>query len=271
MSYLLDKKIQRKKFSRIALGAASLLFLFYFRVGLYDGFSYVAEIIFHPFFVVGNGAGAELKNLGSYFLSKNYLYLQNQELKAELSADDARMANYDSVAADAASLKEILGRKNAKVPMVLAAILAKPNQSLYDTLLIDAGSKEGIKNGDTVFALGDVPIGRVDSVYDNSAKVILFSSPGEKIQAVLSSSKNLPAGRQGTYLELVGRGGGNFEMTMPKDFALAAPDQMVMPGINPYVLAITQTIISDPRDPLSKALLVSPINVQEIKFVQVEI
>ena len=70
--------------------------------------------------------------------------------------------------------------------MILSAILAKPNQSPYDTLLIDAGSGQGIKTGDTVFALGDVPIGRVDVVYDNSAKVVLFSNPGEKTEAVIS-------------------------------------------------------------------------------------
>lgn len=264
MSYLLDKKVQRKKFSRIALGCVCLIILFYFRVILFNGFSYVTGIIFYPFFTTGNIIGGELKSLGSYLLSKNYLYLQNQQLKAELAADDARMANYDSVVADVTGLKEILGRKNPKMQLVLAVILAKPNQSLYDTLLIDAGSGQGIKNGDTVFALGDVPIGRVDRVSDNSAKVILFSSPGEKIQASVSGQKNI-------YLELDGRGGGNFEMVLPKDLILQKGDQVVMPGINPYLLAITQTTISDPRDPLNKVLLTSPINVQEIKFVEIEI
>jgi len=31
-----------------------------------------------------------------------------------------------------------------------------------------------------------------------------------------------------------------------------------------------ETIISDPRDSFQKALLVSPVNIQEIKFVEVE-
>ena len=172
------------------------------------------------------------------------------------------MANYNSVLADDESLKEILGRKDPKVPMVLAAILAKPNQSPYDTLIIDAGTVEGIKTGDTVLALGDSPIGRVDVVYDNSAKVILFTNPGERTQAVVSGKD--------IFLELVGRGGGNFEMIMPKDLVLQKGDQVVMPGINSYALANVESILSDPRSPFTKALLTSPVNVEELKFVEVE-
>ena len=59
-------------------------------------------------------------------------------------------------------------------------------------------------------------------------------------------------------------------MIMPKDFTIQKGDQVVMPGLNSYVLAIVQTIISDPRDPFIKALLTSPVNIQELKFVEVE-
>ena len=46
--------------------------------------------------------------------------------------------------------------------------------------------------------------------------------------------------------------------------------QIVLPGINPYVLATVSTIISDPRKKKQKALLASPVNIQELKFVEVE-
>ena len=60
-------------------------------------------------------------------------------------------------------------------------------------------------------------------------------------------------------------------MTMPSDFILQKGDQVVLPGLYPYVLAITQTTIFDPRDPFNKILLTSPVNIQELKFVEVEI
>jgi len=262
MSYLLDKKSQRKKFFKIALGVVLLIFLFCFRFSIFNRLSFGSQIIFRPVLVVGNNVEEKLKGLGAYFVSKNYLYNQNQKLQAEVDFNNARNANYDSVVADNASLKEILNRQNQRVNMILSAILAKPNQSLYDILLIDAGASEGIKVGDIVFALGNVPVGRVDIVYDNSSKVVLFSNPGETTEGVVSG--------KGIFLELIGRGGGNFEIIMPKDLTMQKGDQAVLPGINSYVLAIAQTVISDPRDPFNKMLLTSPVNIQEQKFVEVE-
>ena len=263
MSYLLDKKIRRKKFFNITLGVVFIIILFYFRYGVFDGLSNISQTIFRPVLIAGKNIGEKFNNVGSYFVSKNTLYLKNQKLQMEVKENDARNSNYDSVVAENISLKEILGRKNVKVPMILAAILSKPNQSLYDTLIIDAGIKQGIKEGDIVFAFGNAPIGRVVLVYENSSKVILFSSAGEKTQAIIS-------GRD-VFIELVGRGGGNFEMIIPSDFVLQKGEQVLMPGINSFVLAITQSIISDPRVLFTKALLISPVNIQELKFVEVEI
>ena len=173
------------------------------------------------------------------------------------------MSNYNSILIENINLKEILGRKNEKTAMILAAVLSKPNQSPYDTIIIDAGTKQGLKTGDVIFALGNIPIGRVSNVYPNSSKVILFSNSGEKMQVVISGKD--------VFMEVVGRGGGNFEMILPRDFILVKGDQVVLPGITSYVLGIVETIISDPRDPFVKALLVSPANIQELKFVQVEL
>ncbi|MEK7080991.1 MAG: rod shape-determining protein MreC, partial [Patescibacteria group bacterium] len=257
-----DKKIKRKKIFQIALGVVVLIILFYFRSGIFNGLSRVSQGLFRPVLILGNSVGEKFKSLNSFFISKNSLYLQNQSLQSQLNEDKAKISNYDSVVAENTSLKEILGRKNRKTNMILAVILSKPNQSIYDTLVIDAGAKEGVKIGNMVFALGNVPIGRVDTAYNNSSKVILFSNAGERTQAVVSG-KNI-------FIELVGRGGGNFEMIMPKDFILQKGDQVVLPGINPYILAIVETIISDSRNPFTKALLSSPVNIQELKFVEVE-
>lgn len=247
----------------MVLGVVFLIILFYFRSGIFDGLSSVSQILFRPVLVVGNNLGKKLSDLNSYFVSKNSLYLENQTLQLKLKEGGAKMSNYDSVVADNANLQETLGRKNEKILIILSAILSKPNQSLYDTLIIDAGVAQGVKTGNTVFALGNVPIGRIAEVYPNSSKVILFSNAGEKNQAVVSD-KNV-------FMELVGRGGGNFEMILPRDFILQKGDQAVMPGLHPYVLAIVETIISDPRDLFIKALLTSPVNVQELKFVEVEV
>lgn len=243
-------------------GIIILIVLFYFRLNIWNGFSYIAHLVFQPVLVLGNRAGEKFANLQIYFVSKNSLYAENENLKSQILESQNDRANYASVVAENASLKEILGRKDPRITVILAAILSKPNQSIYDTLLIDAGTNQGIKGGEKVFASENIPIGRVAVVYLNSSKVILFSSPGEKTQAIIPD-KNI-------FLELIGRSGGNFEMILPRDITLQKGDQVTMPGVNPYILAIAETTISDPRDPLNKALLRSPVNIQELKFVEVE-
>jgi len=261
MSYLLDKKIQRKKIFKIILGVAVLIILIYFRSGIWNGLASASQKFFSPILIVGNSVGEKFRSFGSYFVSKNSLYLENQNLQSKINEAEAKMLNYDSFLAENNSLQEILGRKDVKADMVLAAILGKPNQSLYNMLIIDAGLKEGVKVGDVVFALGNMPIGTIAETYSSSSKVILFSNPGEKTQVVVGD-KNI-------FMEIVGRGGGNFEMVVPRDLTLVKGDQVVLPGLTPYVVGIVETIISDPRDPFIKALLASPVNVQELKFVEV--
>ena len=146
--------------------------------------------------------------------------------------------------------------------MVLATILSKPSESVYNTLVIDVGLNQDIKIGSIVFALGNVPIGYVAEVFSNSSKVILFSNPGEKTDVVISGKD--------IFMQIVGRGGNNFEMILPKDFVIENGTEVDLPGINHYILGYVQTIISDPRDSFQKALLASPINTQELKFVEVQ-
>ncbi|MCE9585427.1 rod shape-determining protein MreC [Candidatus Nomurabacteria bacterium] len=263
MSYLLDKKQKRKKMQNIITGVVFLLFLIYFRVGIFNGFSGITHFIFRPVVILGNNIGGKFSNMGAYFSSKKSLNSENENLKMGLDELNARLANYTIVADENIKLKEILGRKNEKVSMTLASILSKPNSSPYDTLIIDAGTNQNIKTGNLVLALGNVPIGKVAEVYANSAKVILFSNPGEKTEVVV-------AGRD-AFMNIIGRGGGNFELILPRDFVLENGTEVHLPGMSAYVLAYMQTIVSDPRDSFQKALFTSPVNIQELKFVEVEI
>lgn len=198
----------------------------------------------------------------SYFISKKSLQKENEDLRFQLNDSEARMTNYNTVLDENIKLKEDWRRKNEFKNTILATILAKPNKSLYDTVLIDIGEHDGIKIDSMVFADGYVPIGRVSEVNESTSKVVLFSTSGEKNEVVISG--------QDSFMELVGRGGGNFEMIIPRDFELVNGTEVHLPGLVPLTVAKVVTIISDPRDSVKKALLISPINIQHQKFVQVE-
>ncbi len=287
MSYLLDRKIKRRKFSTIAVIVVFLFISIYFRSALFSKLSYAAHFVFKPVVVLGNNIGYKFSSTGDYFKNKKLIVLKNEELQAQLNEMSARVSNYSIVLDENNNLKEILGRKTEKVNMILSAILSKPNQSMYDTLIIDAGANQGIKIGEVVFALGNVPIGRIAEVDASSSKVVLFSNPKEKTEVVITPDHNIikeavvsasgevlpPIVHTGgnIFMQVVGRGGGNFEMILPRDLILEKGTEVHLPGITPYILGVVQTIISDPRDAFQKALLTSPVNIQELKFVEVQI
>ncbi|PIZ85994.1 hypothetical protein CO033_01275 [Candidatus Nomurabacteria bacterium CG_4_9_14_0_2_um_filter_32_10] len=273
MSYLLDKKIKRNKYFKYIFFVVILFILIYFRSGIFNGFSYVSHIIFRPVLILGNNIGYKLSNIGTYFYSKNSLVLENKDLKSKLSEQEARILNYNSILDENLKIKEILERKREEAKMILASVLSKPNQSPYDTIIIDVGEKNGIISGQKVFALGNIPIGSIAEVYFNTSKVILYSSSGEKTEVIIGGKPASTSSSLGgdTFMQIVGRGGGNFEMILPRDFVLEKRTEIILPGITPYIVGIVETIISDPRDSFQKALLVSPVNIQELKFVEVEL
>ena len=262
MSYLLDKKNKIKRLKKITIIIFIFVFLFYFRTPILTGLSSFSHFIFRPVLVLGSTVGNSIKNLEFYLESKKLLYLENENLKLEKKINEAKTANYNSILEENIKLKEILGRIPENKKMIIVSILSRPNVSPYDTFIVDSGESEGVLLNKKVFAYGNIPIGKVVEVYKNSSKIILFSSPGEKTDVIISGKD--------TAMQLVGRGGGNFEMILPRDFVLEKGVEVVLPSITPYVVATVETILSDPRDSYQKALLKSPINIFELKFVEIE-
>lgn len=270
MSYLQDKKNRQNKFIKITIAAFALLVVFYFRAGIFGAVSFVGISVFRPVLTAGSSVGGAFGNLGAYFSSKRSLYAENEELKQKLEARNILRSDYDVLASENEGLKKIMWRLPDNRELTLAAILLKPNRSPYDTLVIDLGAEDGTEAGDMVYAYGNIPIGRVASVENTTSKVILFSSPGEKTEVAAPST--LSGSDHGDiFWEIIGRGGGNFEMILPRDFALEKGNAVVLPGMQAFTVAVAETILSDPRSPWKTALLKSPANIQEIKFVQVEI
>ena len=268
MSYLLDKQNKRKKFIRYGIVVFIFIFVFYFKIPVLDFFSSSMHVVFRPVLFLKNGTIEILSDIGGSFSFKKNLIKENESLRSQLNENNLQMQNYNNVLDENIKLKEILDRKNEKISLILGAILAKPGVNPYDTLLIDIGEDHNLKIGDLVFARGNVPIGRVHDVYMNTSNVVLFSSSGEKTE-VVSSGTSLGKGGE-AFMQIIGRGGGNFEMILPRDLNIPKGTTFSLPGINSDVVAVVNSTLSDPRDSFAKALLSSPVNVQELKFVQVK-
>ena len=150
---------------------------------------------------------------------------------------------------------------------VLASVLARPPETPYDTLVIDAGKDNGVSVGDSVSAGGTVFIGSVEEVYAKSARVVLYSAGGESHDALLLSSKN--ASGEAVPVALSGQGAGSFVGEVPAGTAVSVGDMAVFPGLGERLVARVSAI--DPAEGASfkKVYLQFPVNIFTLRFVEV--
>lgn len=210
--------------------------------------------------------GGWFSNIATIFKIKSNLVNENEDLKNRLAEMEARFLDYDAVIAENKEFKQLMGRVSNQ-SFILAKILEKPSNSIYDTLVVDGGAGIGLISGQVAYANGEIPIGTVEEVNPHSALIRLFSSPKQSTEARLS----ILEGEKISYVDvtLVGRGGGNFQTTVPHDFEITTGALASSKGFDGGVIAKYQKTTSDVREPLQTLLLTAPVNVQELNFVQI--
>lgn len=143
--------------------------------------------------------------------------------------------------------------------LVVATVLTYPPQTPYDVIIIDAGSNESITIGSQVLLPEGPILGIVSEVFPKSAKVKLFSANGEETNAVLERN-NVP-------VTLVGVGGGNFRLAVPRDIAIEKGDRILSPDITARLLATVGEVSVRPTDSFKEVLAKSPTNIFTLRFV----
>lgn len=202
-----------------------------------------------------------VQNISNEFLSKKNLIKKNNELQATVDNYNSQILLTDVLRQENESLKKELGRDPAIDKGVLAHVISLTDRSLYETFLIDAGSDEGIKVGQTVYAFDSIALGTISEVEKKHSTVLLFSVSGRTTAGVTQENN--------VNVTLIGRGGGEYEVRMPRDIYFAVGGLIVYPSITPTILAQVEQIVTDPRDPFQKLIAKIPLNLQTLKWVRV--
>lgn len=248
------KKIIKTIFIFIIFSILSTLLIF----STIDGFW---NRVGFPFWKSKMVVSEEFADSGYLFRTKKSVFSKNRELVIENINLKNSILDYQIIKDENIKLKELLGRTPSQSDFVLSSILSKPSNSPYDTIIIDIGENFNINEGDKVYANAIIPVGEIEKIYKNTALVVLYSSPGRKTIGTIEELNST--------IELVGRGGGNFEMTVPVDLIVEKGRSILLPGIQPEIIATIGDVISAPNDPIKKFILYAPINVQDLKWVQV--
>jgi cell shape-determining protein MreC len=258
----LDKKqiTRRKKIIRNIIGFG--LFFILSAFGILSLMGRFSNFVGRPIWEAENYLSTSLYNMSYLLRTKASISNENHNLIEENANIKTSMIDYQILKDENTQLKEMIGRIPQKTDFILGNILTKPNHSPYDTIIIDVGNNMGIKEGDLIYADGNVPIGLVNKVYNSTSLVTLYTSPNQKTEGFLEGTN--------ASVELIGRGGGNFQMINPIELAVEKDEIIYMPGSTSEVLAIVDEIISKPSDPFKMVILSSPINIQNLKWVEVK-
>jgi len=258
MNYHRNNK--NKKRGIIATLFVLALIFVYFHKPILHKISSTASFIYIPVMKADNGIRNTASPVFSFFESKQKLKKENDVLKSELIALELASISSKLLAEENRLLKEMMGRFSEK-EFTLAAVISKPNHSPYDTLILDVGEKNGIEENSLVMSVDTFAIGTISEVYGKSSKVTLFSNPGNIMQ-VLVGTEAIPA-------EAKGKGGGNFEITLPRDLIVREDDVVAIPEMDINILGTVGDIKKDPNDSFQAILFRTPVNISELKWVQV--
>ena len=261
MNSLLKRKpksnTKKKVFFAVVLGGFLLLVQFLFPTILRTTLGVVAR----PLWMLRDASTTGLSGFFAYFTRQSTLQKENELLRNELWASNAKEIQYELLKTEYADLKALV-QASSTTGTLLARVISRPPFTLYDSFVVDRGSNDGVVVGDKVFAHEAFVIGLVTSVASDFSYVTLFSSGGENREMVI--------GRTGNSVSVSGRGGGNFEIVLPKDFDILVGDVLLEPSYDLGMVAQVYAVDEASQSSFKKVYARTPYSFFQIKSVLIE-
>lgn len=214
-----------------------------------------------PFWSVREGYISLLSDAGTYFLTKDFLESKVSDLEKEVDGLRLKVIDYDVLLKENQSLKNKFGREESS-NRILSRVLSKPPVSPYDTFVVDAGSKNGVNLGNRVYVSDTIIIGVVKKVSRDTSLVELFSNGGTKQNAVLS--------RTGASFTLLGNGGSNFVLQVPKDVDVVWGDTFIYSNLHPSLMGSVYHIDGNTQSAFKSVYIRPPTNIFSADWVMIE-
>lgn len=233
---------------------------------------FVAGAIFfyflEPFFVplisplwkTENAVVRTLSKSADFFRSRQALIDENVVLKEKVLSLELEISSARAAAGQRELLFSLFGRREEGAG-IIASVLVRPPQSPYDSLIVDAGSRDGISLEARVNLPEGPELGIVSEVFSRQSRVKLFTSDGEETAAVLE--------RHGVPVTLIGIGGGNFRIVVPRETQVEIGDRILSANISSNLLAVVGNVSLKPTDFFKEVLAKSPANIFTVRFVEI--
>lgn len=263
MSYRLDN-LKKRKSTKTVLILLLVVVVFYFfsESILRIGYSVVSAIAV-PLWRSESNIRQDIFALPALIRSKKLLVDENDSLRQSLADINVELQSYKNLQKENDNLMAELGNvgEHGK-ESVSAPILSGPNIPPYDGLIIDAGLKNGLSLGDKVLYGENELIGEVSQLYNQTAKVTLYSGFGISTDAILSGAKDV-------HVVAEGFGSGDYYFELPSSILVNEGEFLLIPGGGSYILGKVGNIQLDITTASQKVLVTSSFNIRSARFVRV--
>ncbi|MFC1730660.1 rod shape-determining protein MreC [candidate division KSB1 bacterium] len=269
MSFLQQNKYSRRTKSRfpkqfLVIGALAI-FMILFNNFTLGGVSRLLHSVGGPIWKTQAGVINASQNIFIGLKDKQDLLYENRELREKITRLELTSIVAKVLRQENEDLRRSLNREDSR-ELIAAAVLARPNRTLYDTFIVDVGRRDGVTKESRVFGVGDVAVGSVEEVYARTSLISLYSTPGRSMEVLLGDGES-----EVIAVEAVGRGGGDFEIHIPRGIEVFAGHAIFSPELDGGILGVIEEIIALPSDSFQTVLFSSPVNIQSLRIVTIQL
>lgn len=248
---------------RVLLGAFFALILLFVVFGgsAQKSLTNIGLNFFDPLFKLSKTTNSFFEDISFIFANKERLAKENEDLREALTNLKGNIESIEVIKKDNESLRAMLGRETNEHG-VLASIILRPPESLYDVFIIDVGMRDKIEEGMKVTTPGGIFLGNISEVFEKTSKVTLVSYFNKETNVLLESLE-LPT-------IAVGIGAYTMQIQLPKDVAsIEVGERVLTLGTMPYLVGFVEEIKTESADSLQTVLLRTPLNISHIRSVLV--
>ncbi len=217
--------------------------------------------VFFPAVSLGTNIDSKTSSWLRLLEPKSSLIKENEDLKTkivELSSDNARLMRKIS---DYEAISSLIKKKDGKEGGVIGKVISLPDKSPFDTVLVLLISDGDVSVGDIAYGQNGVLVGKVERVSKDNVTVRMFSSPGERHNVFIGGSK--------IFGEAVGRGGGMFEVKLPRGIDVMSGDQVIMPDVSSGSFGVVESVELKESDTFQTILFKNPFSFSELRFLEI--
>lgn len=215
------------------------------------------------------GANSGARSFYDAWLAKRSLLKENQELKDKLVSYQVDAARVRALEEENKLLKqELKFVDTAKPKFVSAKIISGVSDPYTQSVIINAGKKDGLEKGLAAVTADGVLVGKILETADNFSKVLLLTDNKSKVAAAVQNDNHTSGLVEGQF-------GLNFSLTnIPRDQKLNEGDLIVSSGLEGKIpkdlpIAKVESIKEIESEIFKTAILRSLVDFNNLSYVLV--